>query len=128
MKIKKASLTALYLAAKETDGLLTLAEARIRDSFLKEITPELRTFEEDRKVIYEKFCKLDEKTGKCDLSDGNYHFESSVLETLNKELVTLYEEESDITVPQNINVVISKTTYQPKIGETELIDSFLAAL
>lgn len=128
MKLKKLSLALLFLTAKETEGELSLQEARVRDTFLNEIKQDLRTFEEDRKVIYEKFCVIDEKTGKCDLSDGNYHFDPNNLDIINKELRTLYDEEVEVPIDPKINIVLSKSKYKPKVGEVEIIDNFLSQL
>ena len=71
MKLPKKYLESLYLTVKGTEGQLTLAEARVRDRFIKPVTEALQTFEAERKDIYEKFCNKTED-GKPDTTDNKY--------------------------------------------------------
>ena len=127
--LTKNKLEVLFLAIRGTEGVLSLAESRIRDAFMKPLTEATKTFEEDRKVIYEKFCTKDEE-GNPDLTDNNYHFQKEVLEGLHKEIETLYAEEVELPVAskESLKLILERTEYKPKTGEVEIIDEILATL
>jgi len=73
MKLQKKHLVTLYKVIQGTEGVLTLAEGRKRDTFNKPLLEHTQQFEQDRLKIYEKYANST-KDGKPDLSDGNYHF------------------------------------------------------
>lgn len=127
MKILKRHLEPLFLAVKGTEGVLNLSESRLRDSFFKPLTEATQLFEGQRRAIYEMYC-LKNEDGSADTSDGNYHFEKNDVETVNKELNVLLDEEAEVEAPAGLKAVIEKTTYSPKVGEVEVIDTFLAQL
>ena len=119
MKIQKKHLTPLYLALKETDGVLSLKEARVRDQLLKPLLEVTKTFEEDRTKIYATYGEL---------KDNQYHFKPEDVETVNKEVTELYAEEVELPDVAGIKAIIENTTYKPKTGEAELIDEVLTKL
>lgn len=126
MKILKKQLEVLFLSLKGTENVLTLAESRIRDSFIKQVASELDTFYADRKKIFEKFCIKDED-GKPLVKNDQYNFENEVLEELNAEITTLLNEEVSIPTEHEValKVFITKTEYKPKLGEAEIIDQII---
>lgn len=127
MNLLKSQLEVFYHTVKGTEGVLNLAEGRIRDSFMKPLTEALKTFEEDRKVIYEKFCTKKED-GTPDVDDGNYHFDPKEIPEVNKELQTLLDEEVELSTPTGLKEILEKTEYKPKVGESEVIDAILAKI
>lgn len=127
MKLQKRHLEITFLAFKGTEGVLSLKESRIRDSFMKSLTEVTMTFEEDRKAIYEKFCNKKED-GTPDTEDGQYHFDTAVLPDVNEELRILLDEEVEIETPVGLKETLEKTEYRPKTGEVEIIDEILAKL
>lgn len=127
MLLAKSRLETLHRVLCGTEEALSLPDARIRDRFSKMFTELLKTFEEDRKKIYEKFCdKLEDGTP--DTSNNEYKFNQDVLEELNAELATLGAEEVEFTVPEKLKEILEKSNYFPKLGETEIIDEILAKL
>lgn len=127
MNLEKRYLETLFLLVKGTEGVLNLAEGRIRDRFMKGLTETVKTFEEERKVIYEKFCNKHED-GSPDIADGNYHFDPANIPDVNKELETLYSETVEIQTPAEIKDFVERTEYKPKTGETEVIDTILSKI
>lgn len=127
MTLQKKYLEVFFLALKGTEGILTLAEARQRDEFMKSLIETLRTFEADRATIYVKFCDKNED-GTPDLSDNKYKFKQEVTEELGKELTVLVDETVELTPGPMIKEILVKTTYSPKVGEAELIDAIIAQL
>lgn len=124
---KKSQLEVFFLTLKGTEGVLSLADSRIRDSFLKPLTEATQTFEQDRKVIYERFCTKD-SNGDSDLSDNQYKFPKDILEEMNKELEILCDEEVALEAPEGLKEIMEKTEYKPKTGEVEIIDQILELL
>jgi len=124
MQIKKSSLEILSSVLTGTEGVLTLADARIRDSFAKKLKEHVDTFVADREKIYVKFC-LKDKKDKPDLLNGTqFQFKAEVLKDMNPELDILLAEEVKLECPnpKKIKEFIEKTEYMPKIGEAEVID------
>jgi len=127
MKLEKRYLEVLYKTIKGTEGVLTLAEGRIRDAFMKDVTEATTQFENDRRVIYEKFCtKTDD--GKPDVSDGKYHFKTEEVSEIQAELETLYAEEVELPSPSGLKEIVERTQYKPEIGESEKIDHIISKL
>lgn len=129
MKLKKSNLEVIFNFTKGTEGVLNLADSRLRDEFLKDLSDKTQSFYDDRNKIYINFCV--KKDGQPDLLDGDkYQFEKNVLPDLNKELMVLAEEEVVITLPDNFTTfklkeILEKSEYKPKALEAEVIDLFL---
>lgn len=127
MKIKKLYLPIFYYALKGTEGQLSLAESRVRDSAMKMIREPAATFEQDRTKIFTTYCDKDEK-GKPKIEDGKYSFDPELLETINGELSTLNNEEVELEIHNDIKEILEKTNYKPKVGEAEVIDEIKSCL
>lgn len=128
MNLKKSKLELLFNFTKATDGALTLAESRARDTFIKPLVDLTQTYLNDRDAIYKEFCFKNED-GTPDLKDGNqYQFDRKNLEEINKEVEILGNEEVDVIVPANLKEILEKSTYMPKIGEAEIIDEILTKI
>lgn len=125
MKIKKSQLLPLFLTIKGTEGKLNLAESRIRDSFLKNLLDETKKSESEKSIIYNTFCLKNEDGTPLFVEGNKYEFPKECLDELNKEMETFYNEEVVIDVPANLKEMIEKSDYNPKIGETEIIDELL---
>lgn len=127
MLIEKRHLEPLWRVLGGTDEQLTLAEARVRDRAYTAVTEELKAFEQERKAIYEKFCtKLEDGTP--DTSDNQYRFVGDDKTNMETELNVLLDEKVEITLPDNIAAIAEKTTYKPRVGESEAIDAMLTAI
>ena len=118
MKLEKKHLIPFFSALKETDGTLSLKEARIRDQMLKPLLEVAQTYEQDRTKIYQKF-------GTHNPENNTYTFPNEKLEEVNAELKTLNEEEVELPEVTGIKEILEKTEYKPKIGEAESIDAVL---
>ena len=128
MNIKKLQLEAIFNMLKSTDGHLNFSDARVRDQILKPLSEQLKTYFDDREKIYKAFC-IKKEDGTPDLQDGNkYQFEPEKIDEINKELLTLGEEEVDLYVTDNVakfREIMLKSEYKPKVGESELIESVI---
>lgn len=131
MKLSKKYLEVFFYTIKGTEGILSLSESRIRDSFIKPLAEATETYLKDRTKIYETFC-MKKEDGTPDLlvqeKTTSYQFPPERLDEINKELTTLSEEEVDLDVPEKLKEILEKTDYKPKTGESELIDEILAKL
>ena len=132
MKVKKQHLEIFFLTLRGTDGVLSLADARIRDAFMKPLGEAVDTMVADRTKIYEKFCDKDED-GKPDTAEGMYHFSPDIRAEADAELKTLMNEEADVEIkwgvtPAKIKEIMEKSDYKPKYGEAEVIDEIIKAL
>lgn len=127
MKLQKKYLEVFYKTVVGTEGVLTLAEGRVRDSFMKPLTEVTKQLEEDRKKIYETYCEKD-KTGNPDITDDQYHFKTKDVPKVNKELIALYDEEVELPDEKRMKDIIERTQYKPKVGETEQIDFILSVI
>lgn len=128
MKIKKAQLETLFNVTKGTEGTTTMEQSRKRDAFIKPLISELETFFKDREVIYKAYC-VNKEDGTPDLIEGNkYQFEPENIEAVTKEITILNDEEVDIETFETLKEILEKTTYSPKIGETETIDQIILKL
>lgn len=127
MQLQKKYLETFYLTLKGTEGVLSLAHSRVRDSFLIPLTEALKTFEEDRKAIYAKFA-IKKYGDMPDLADGNYHFKPEAVPEVTKEVEILLNEEVELTPPALLKDIMEQSTYKPKVGEMELIDAVIAKL
>lgn len=122
MQVKKSNLELIFNVLKETK--LNLADARLRDAFLKDALDKIKLFNEDRKKVLETFCDKKED-GTPDVKDDKYSFQPAVVEDLTKELDTLANETVEVVGNDSIKTFIEKTEYSPKPGEAELIDNIL---
>lgn len=136
MTVKKSHLEVLFHSLKGTEGVLTLAESRIRDSFIKPVAEATETYFKDRTKIYETFC-IKKEDGTPDFivtkdKDGvdqtSYQFPPEKLEEINKELITLSEEEVSFEDNEKLKEILEKTEYKPKVGETALLDEVISKL
>lgn len=128
MKLKKQYLETLFATVKGTEGVLNLAESRIRDEFLKKLVEPTDTFIKDRAKIYETFA-IKKEDGSLDLVDGNkYQFPPEKIDEINAELKTLVEEEVEFDTPEKLKEIIEKTDYKPKVGESDIIDEITKLL
>jgi hypothetical protein len=127
MQITKRELEPIFLAVKGTEGVLSLKDARVRDSFMKPLTEALMSFEKERNAVYDQFC-IKTEDGQPDLSDGSYHFDKGEIEKVNEELKTLIAEPVELTPPAGLKEILERSEYKPRVGEVEIIDSFINAL
>lgn len=127
MQVQKSHLESFFQALKGTEGVLSLKESRVRDSFIKSLAEALETFYKERTAIYQAYC-LTKEDGTCDIKDDKYHFPPEKLPDINQELQTLHAEEVELDTPAGLKEIMEKTTYAPKVGEAELIDAVLAKL
>lgn len=125
MTIEKKYLELFFATLQKTTPVL--ADARVRDAFIKKLTPEVQSFFEDRKKIFETFCIKDDKD-KPVIENGNFTFDPSVYPELEKELLTLLKETVEISVPKEIKSIIQSTSYGFKTGEVEIFDELIKCL
>ncbi len=129
MQIKKKYIEVLFKAVK---GYKTekMSEARIRDSFLRDLGVQVDQYSKDKTVIFEKFCAKneDDSLKKTDLPDGkvNYIFEKEKLPELAQELTTLNDEEVEVNLTPQIKDFIENSKYETEPGESLSIDEVLA--
>ena len=129
MKVKKVQLEPFFKVLRGTDGVLSLADARVRDAFMKPLGNHLDAFYADRAKIYESFS-IKDKEGNPDLTDGNFHFPADEMENLNGELIEFGEEIVEVefvwgVTGGKLKEIIEKSTYKPVYGETEVIDEII---
>lgn len=132
MKVKKIHLEVFYNTVRGTEGVLGLADSRIRDAFLKPLGEATDAMVKERVAIYEKFCDKKED-GTADTHGEQYHFSKEVLPEANKELELFAKEEVEVpfvwgVTAEKLKEIIEKSTYKPKYGETEIIDELTANL
>jgi len=126
MKLKKSTLEVFSSALAGTEGVLGLADARIRDRFAKELKEATDLFIAEREKIYLKFC-LKNKKGAPDLLNGTqYQFKREVVDEMMPEIKLLDEEEVELSDQPKIKEYLDKTEYTPKIGEAEIIDEIIS--
>lgn len=127
MQLTKGELEVFFKTLKGTEGVLSLRDARVRDSFLKPLTEATQTFENERKAIYEQYCDKKED-GSPDITDDKYHFQAEILPKANEELNILVSEEVKLDPPAGLKDILEQTTYKPQVGEAEIIDAIVAKL
>lgn len=131
MKIKNGQLEVIIKVLNATEGILSLADARIRDKFGKTLSEAQQLFNANKELIFKKFCTKKED-GTPDTKPGDtpgkiqYHFTNEVTEELNKELLTLINEEVEVEKNDKIKEIVKDSPYKPLIGEAEIIDAFSA--
>lgn len=130
MNLQKKELELLFILLRNTSP--NLADARVRDTFLKPLGEALENFVKEKSAVYIQYC-IKNEDGTPDTTDGNYHFKDEELPAINAELNTLFEEEVTIpidvsSVSEKLKTLIESTTYSPKPGEAEIIDGILAKL
>lgn len=124
MKVYKKYLELLVLLVQGTNGILSLKESRIRDTFARKLNEEYAIFVAEREEIYKKFCVKNEK-GEPEIKNNQYSFEPDILEEINKELVDLGEEKVEILPLGPVKMFLELSAYKPKVGEVEIIDELL---
>jgi len=128
MKLKKQHLEVLLNFTKGTEGQLSLAESRLRDSFIKPLSEVTQAYFDDRNKIYLAFCFKNED-GTPALKDGDkYEFARENIDEVNKELLTLADEEVELETPANLKEILEKSEYKPKLLEAEVIDNIINSL
>jgi len=129
MKIKKQNLEILLKLLNLTTP--KFVEARLRDRFLKGLTTEYKTFEVERIKICEAFADKDPKTKKSIMENNHYKFSEKNLEKFKKEYFILIEEEVKLKLDageaSRLIKLIESTSYTPKPGEAEMIDTEIIA-
>jgi len=132
MKAKKLHLEILFNLTKGTFGVLGLAEARIRDSFIKPLQAKYQEYLAQREEIFKTFCIKDEQGNPALVNGNQYEFPNEKLEELNKELVILADEEVEVYTtdnPKQVKAILEKSEYKPtKIDEPQVIDELLSKL
>lgn len=128
MVLKKKLLTLYYLTLSQAK-VDSLAEGRFRDSVAKHAFEALKEFELARIKIYEAFCVKDDK-GEPKLVDNNYQFSREEAPKAAAEVKILEDEEVDVPITNagKVKALIEATKYEPKVGETEVIDELLAQI
>lgn len=126
MKLQKKYLELFFKVVK---GYKTpkMAQARLRDSFLKELSGPTDQFIQDRNAIYINFCDKKED-GSPNIINDKYKFDPKLLEEINAELKTLGDEEVELTVPGEVKNFIEESSYESEAGETTIIDEILALI
>lgn len=119
--MQKKHLELAYTLLSQTE--LNLAEARIRDTFIKELSAKLESFYEEKKKIIETLADKDENGAP--IIQGEM-YKMTNMDTFNQELNTLLSELVSLEVSDQVKNIIRKTNYKPKVGEMELIDEILA--
>lgn len=127
IQIPKRQLEVFFLTLKGTEGVLSLKDARVRDSFMKPLIEATQTFESDRRAIYVKFCDKDEE-GNPNITNDEFKFKKDVVEEMGKELETLMDEEVVFTIPEGLKEIMDQSAYKPKVGESMIIDEILEKL
>ena len=104
-----------------------MVQARIRDGFLREISPVVDQFFKDRNEIYIKFCDKKED-GEPDIIDNKFKFNPELLTEINEELNVLGNETVEIKFVPEIKNFIEESSYETKAGETLLVDEIIAKI
>lgn len=121
--MKKGNLELLFTVLENVK--LPLAEARVRDAFLRKAMPDLVAFHEDRLKIATKFCKKDKNKEPIMNENGDYLFEGDSIKKFDKEYNILAAETIELILTKDIVKFMEKTTYEPKPGETHFIDDMI---
>lgn len=132
MQVKKSQLEVFFKTLRATEGILSLADARVRDAFMKPLGVAVESMAEDRRKIYEKFSIKDEE-GKPDTQDGQYHFPQDIVEEVNKELELFSQEMVEIpftwgVTASKLSEIMEKSQYKPLYGEADTIDEVINSL
>lgn len=112
--MKKEALEVTYKVLEVTD--LSLADARIRDAFIRELSNHIKAFYEDKQKIIETYGEK--------MDDGKFKIADT--DKFQQEMQTLLEETVEIKPSDKIKEFINNTNYKPKIGEMAIIDEVLA--
>ena len=121
-----------FKTLRGTEGFLSLADARVRDAFMKPLGVQVDDMVADRKKIYERFSKKN-PDGTPNTADGNFHFEADILEVLNKELEIFANEEVEVefvwgVTGGKLRDIMEKSQYKPMYGEVQEIDEIIKQL
>lgn len=130
MKIKKQNLEVLFNLTKGTEGLLTLAESRLRDAFVKPLTEQTKEYLNQKEDIYKHFCLKNEEGFPALLEGNKYEFPREKLDEINAELETLGEEQVEVNTidTAQIKAILERSEYKPKLLEAEIIDNIINSL
>ena len=127
MLVQKQHLQTFLDVLMGTQGVLNLADSRIRDMFMKKIVAFIETYTEEKNKIYAQFA-LKKEDGTPDIDDGNYHFDPKDVIQINEELMILAKEEVELSGVSKIKSFIEQSEYKPRAGDAEIIDELLSKL
>lgn len=121
MLLYKKEIEVIFKALRDTAGVLSFAESRIRDAVIKELITHVNELNTAKNDIFKKFA--DTST---ELPGGqvNYHFPPESVESVTHEVNILLDE--TVEVDERFVTFIDKTTYKPEYGEVEIIDVVVA--
>lgn len=116
---------------------LGLADARVRDAVIRELSDSHATMARERDAILREFCDKDEEGAplltKEDSGQETYHFSPDVIESLNGELAKLGDETVAVSVDgperaEKVKSFVEETEYKPLFGEVEDIDAIISKI
>lgn len=105
---------------------ISLKDARIRDTLIRELTVPLQVLIHDQTKIAEKFCIKNDTKKQGPLM--TYKFKPKEEVKFQKEMEVLMEETLEISILPDTKRVLEDTTYKPKISETLRIDEILGLM
>lgn len=121
IKIQKKSLELVYKTLNKT--VLSFADARIRDAFIKHVKALTLEYYKQRQDIYKELCiKKDKKPV---IKDGHYEFDPKNVDKVNKEINILNAEYVEVMGDTKVLQIIQKTSYEFSAGEAEQLDEFI---
>lgn len=108
---------------------ISLAEGRIRDVFYTQAVEKYIASDKERVKVIENFCKRDDD-GKPVVIAGQYKFNDEVIEEYNKEISLFFQETVELPSDNKDQIVsfIERTKYEPKAGQSVIIDALLAEI
>lgn len=122
--MKNKHLEIIFKALQETK--LSLADARIRDAFMKPLVEKLKEYEENKTKIFIEYCVKDDDGKPVQEKPNTYKFEGEdTIKKVNEEIETLLNEEVKLELTDKLKDFINQTEYKPLVGEVELLDEAL---
>lgn len=127
MEVEKKQLQTFYDVLKGTEGILNLADSRLRDKFMDQIAIHAQTYAREKDKVYIAFARKKDD-GTVDIINNQYHFDPADVQKVNEELITLSNEKVELTGVNKIKDFIEVSEYKPKAGEAGVIDELLSKL
>lgn len=124
MKIKKSQLEPLLKALNYP--IKKFAQARIRDRFVKQLSTEYQTFNQEREEILKKYAE--KKNGEPIINNNQYSFKPEVVEKVQKEVDILFAEEIPIEMNGEVKALIDNSTAEFEIGQADLLTNLIEDL
>lgn len=118
---KHLEITAKFL----NETKLSLADARVRDAFLKDLFTKLKSVDENRTKIFVEYCDKDEEGNPIQEKPNTYSFKGDNIQKANDELTLLMDEKVELELTDKLKEYINQSDYKPLVGEAELIDEVL---